>query len=373
MTKILKRRILNILTLLICIGSFSQAPYGKAGMQTEVRLDTATDYPPHGFYEYLPQDFNPLSNKKYPVMFFFPGLGEKGNGTTDLKKMLDTGVPKIINNGKHFPCIVISPQDKWGYPSFIRMYNYVVQKYPIDLDRVYLTGLSAGGGVTWKAAEAHTDKIAAILPICGANIIGNPSDHLQNMPIWAHHNFKDTKVHPRSTITNVNHIANNNKNVMEVYPYGPNKTVANTNFTMQYNTITQEWSAGSGINSPDHKMSFTLYKYGDHNAWDKTYSNQNVWDWLFAQTKRPDTSSTSDFKHEKYTKFTPLIKTSSEDVNITANRDIDQVVIYDLYGNEILKQKNSIIHKSSIPLKKPLVFKVKSSTGEYAYLKLVIK
>ena len=49
-----------------------------------------------GFYEYKPVDYslNPL--KKYPVIVFLHGIGERGNGTTELSKVLDHGIPKLI-------------------------------------------------------------------------------------------------------------------------------------------------------------------------------------------------------------------------------------------------------------------------------------
>jgi len=173
------------------------APYGKAGEQTAVRIDEATDNPSHGFYEYLPKSYDPNSNKKYPVVLFLHGLGEKGNGESELPKLLRTGVPKLLKNGKHFEAIIISPQSKGGWfteQAFLKLYNYITSHYPVDTKRFYVTGLSAGGGGTWIALDYHSDKIAAVVPICGAKNVRNPSPSLQNKPIWVHHNFADGTV-----------------------------------------------------------------------------------------------------------------------------------------------------------------------------------
>jgi predicted peptidase len=52
---------------------------------------------------------------------FLHGIGEKGNGTTDLIKVLKNGPPKLVAAGKKIPAIIIAPQsnDGWFYPEFI--------------------------------------------------------------------------------------------------------------------------------------------------------------------------------------------------------------------------------------------------------------
>src|SRR6478609_1699347 len=54
-----------------------------------------------GFLQYLPPDYN-SNTDKYPLMIFLHGLGEKGNGTTDIWRVAANGVPKIINGGYNF-------------------------------------------------------------------------------------------------------------------------------------------------------------------------------------------------------------------------------------------------------------------------------
>ncbi len=270
-----------------CQAKTPGAPYGKAGEHTAIRLDEAVDNPPFGFYEYLPTNFDLNSGKKYPLVLFYHGIGEQGNGSEDLNRVLFHGPPKLIKNGKHFDAIVISPQSPNGWfngGSFLSLFNYLTTKYPIDTKRIYVTGLSAGGGGTWKSLETHDDKIAAIVPVCGASAVGDPSAFLQNTPIWAHHNFADPRVGKGTTINNVNRIANTAASVMTAYPYGNgSNTVADDDYTMYFNLTTKTWSSQKGINQPMQKMAFTLYKNGGHDAWTKTYNNQQVWDWLFAQ------------------------------------------------------------------------------------------
>ena len=51
-------------------------------------------------------------------------------------------------------------------------------KYPIDPDKVYLTGLSQGGFGTWATAAQHPEKFAAVAPVCG----GKPNGRNKSVP-----------------------------------------------------------------------------------------------------------------------------------------------------------------------------------------------
>ena len=43
----------------------------------------------------------------------------------------------------------------------------IVEKYKVDQDRIYVTGLSMGGFGTWSLAGYTPERFAAIAPICG--------------------------------------------------------------------------------------------------------------------------------------------------------------------------------------------------------------
>jgi poly(3-hydroxybutyrate) depolymerase len=71
--------------------------------------------------------------------------------------------------------IVVSPYGRGetaGYNGIaeqdvLRVMADVQKSYNIDPDRVYLTGLSMGGGGTWHIGLRYPDKFAAIVPVCG--------------------------------------------------------------------------------------------------------------------------------------------------------------------------------------------------------------
>src|SRR5688572_19361910 len=54
-----------------------------------------------GYYVGLPSNYDSTTNK-LPLLLFFPGAGEFGNGNSDLHLLLNIGPTKIIAQGK-FP------------------------------------------------------------------------------------------------------------------------------------------------------------------------------------------------------------------------------------------------------------------------------
>ncbi|AXT52748.1 T9SS C-terminal target domain-containing protein [Aquimarina sp. BL5] len=352
----------------------AQAPYGNAGEHTAVTLENT--YAPNGYYEYLPTDFDQSSGNTYALVLFFHGKGERGDGNSNLDKVLKHGPPKLIENGTDFPAIVISAQSPknsgtFSPSDFTNLYEYIIANYPIDLNRVYVTGLSAGGGSTWNALRADYTKIAAAIPICGAGGVNDPSGFLQQTPIWAHHNFSDGTVGRGQTINNMNRIANTGNSVMEVYPYGTGGTVADSDYTMQFDTTSKIWSSAIGINSPSDKMSFTLYRNGGHDAWTKTYNNQDVWDWLFAQSL--NTLSTEEFVTIS-TKIYP--NPTSGNIIIKTQKTLEEKLeIYDTVGRKIYDRmvtNNEVIdiasHGSGI-----YIAKIITSLGSQNSFKIVVR
>ena len=166
------------------------------------------------YYEYLPQGY-PASGVKYPLILFVHGAGERGPGTpATLPWVLRNGIPKLINNGafptsftvngQTFRFIVVSPQISGNnFPSvndINNMINVAINKYPVDINRIYLTGLSMGGGVAWYYPGYNNNfaaRIAATVPVCGATQVSRPdADRIAaaNLPVWATHNSGDPTV-----------------------------------------------------------------------------------------------------------------------------------------------------------------------------------
>lgn len=130
----------------------------------------------------FPSDYTTATTKKYPLLVFCNGDGEAANGGS-----AGTGVAKIYNSlGSGGPAyfiehgqwpasflnpvtgiqeqfIVVSPQSNaWG-PNGDQLQNivsYLVANYRVDVNRIHLTGPSAGGaGVVEYASQLDPDEL----------------------------------------------------------------------------------------------------------------------------------------------------------------------------------------------------------------------
>ena len=143
-----------------------------------------------GFYQHTPSGWS-TSTAKYPVIIFLHGIGERGNGTTELYRVKNVAIPKYIDrqtktmkyyvNGKWQTFVVVCPQLSASYGSWQNFYvdemiKYAVNNLKGDPNRIILTGLSLGGGGVWKyasASSANAAKLAAIVPVCGTSAMSN--------------------------------------------------------------------------------------------------------------------------------------------------------------------------------------------------------
>src|SRR6476661_4698762 len=166
-----------------------------------------------GFLEYKPADYQQTDKtKKYPLIIFLHGIGERGNGTTELNRVATNGIPKYIKygnpmrftwNDKTESFLVLSPQLSSDFGSWPDLYVDEMIKYAkanlnIDTNRIILTGLSLGGGGVWHYAAAiwsNTQKLAAIGISCGTKQLSNYGFIADgNLPTWAFHAMDDAVV-----------------------------------------------------------------------------------------------------------------------------------------------------------------------------------
>lgn len=227
------------------------------GVQTEKQLGSTSA--PFGFYEYLPPGYN--DGKPRPLMVFFHGIGENGNGTSDLNMVLKNGPPKLIAQNKWAadrPFVVISSQwnGNGNCPSadFIHsVITWSAANYHIDPKRIYLTGLSCGaiGGWSYLGQYTSTEVAAAVL-ISGAGkgAFTKQGCALTKTAIWAFHGDMDQTVSPSDD------------------EYVMPKLIA--------------------CPQPREDQQFTLYPGVGHDAWSQTFdlsAGHDIYAWLLANPK----------------------------------------------------------------------------------------
>ena len=154
---------------------------------------------------------------KHPALIIqLHGAGERGNTLADLDKVLIHGFSNIINDANFNDCILVMPQCPldtfWvaKIESLRRFIDEIIDLYSIDVNRIYLCGLSMGGFGTWYTAMAYPDLFAAIVPCCGGGMAWNAG--VLKMPIWTFHGKEDPVVSVNQTLEMIDKLKDTNPN-----------------------------------------------------------------------------------------------------------------------------------------------------------------
>jgi predicted esterase len=225
-----------------------------------------------GFYQYLPPGYNINTQTKPPLIIFLHGIGEKGTGSEeDLKKLNCCGIPKYINmghdmqftwNGKKEGFVVLSPQLYSRYGTWENYYVDAMLKYAkeslrIDTNRIFLTGLSLGGGGSWVYAASsvrRAKQLAGIVPVVSPCFMMNGCNIANaDLPVLAIHAWDDDKASPYCTVNAI-------------------KSINDCGALVHPNVI--------------------MYENGGHYVWVSRaydtgyrYFNPNIYEWMLAQNR----------------------------------------------------------------------------------------
>jgi len=223
--------------VVLSYSGFGQQKAQQITTQVQIDLD---------YLLYLPEDYN-SSKKKYPLILFLHGAGERGDSINLVKVH---GPPKVAEQeGLDF--IVVSPQcksfDRWQSDIYLGLLSNLLDQiesdYRIDKRRIYLTGLSMGGYGTWSLAAKEPERFAAIAPVCGG---GQPSfaERYSNLPIWVFHGAQDRVV-----------------------------------------PISRSQEMVDAIKPLNDEVKFTIYPEAGHDSWTETYSNPELYQWFLEHKK----------------------------------------------------------------------------------------
>lgn len=189
--------------------SLTQVVSSDATVETSPPIWTSVRYNVNsnvaGFWQGVPAKYS-STTKRYPLIIFIHGIGELG---TSLSRMNCCGLPRHMAN-KSFPAnfnvggvnhsfLVIAPQFK-RRPSASQVQSvidYAKRRWRVDASRIYVTGLSMGGGSTWDWSAVYGQNAAAIVPVCGGT---KPTTTMaaniakKNLPIWGLYSTNDRAV-----------------------------------------------------------------------------------------------------------------------------------------------------------------------------------
>ena len=229
-----------------CLSGTSMAANGKSasgGQSEQVFQREITKKVRLKYLLYLPKGYGEKKDQKWPVMLFLHGAGERGD---DLNLVKKHGPPKLIEAGKEFPFIVVSPQcpsSSWWpeqVDALVGLLDDIESKYAVDRDREYVTGLSMGGFGTWALATRYPGRFAALAPICGGGdrfLVGR----LKNVPVWVFHGAKDSTVPLQSSTEMV-----------------------------------------EGLKRAGGDVQLTVYPEAQHDSWTETYNNPKLYEWFLS-------------------------------------------------------------------------------------------
>lgn len=239
---------LALLACLLCLGlsaaEFTLSPDVKAKPLAkhfeQKGLPHALDY-----LAYLPSSYDKDTAKKWPLVIFLHGSGERGNQLNLVRK---NGLPFELDRRADTPYVMIAPQcpanERWNVTVLDALLTDLLKNYRIDEKRVIITGLSLGGFGSWAWACEHPERFAGVIPVCGG-IDPAKTGALKGMPIWAFHGDKDKAV-----------------------PFERGKAAADA----------------ARQNGADVK--FTVYPGVGHNSWEKAYAEPELDGWILARIRK---------------------------------------------------------------------------------------
>ena len=214
-------------------------------------------------YRMFVPDIPESATNGVPLVLFLHGSGECG---TDNASKLRHGVGGLVWWSRNRdPAIVVAPQSPpmtaWSpiffnmqqarmpvaVPPLIRLVkgllDDVCDRYPVDTNRLLVTGISLGGYGTWDIVLRHPGLFAAAIPVCGA---GDPdrAAAAAKTPLWIFHGERDGNV--------------------------PNR--------MDRAMVSRLWEM-------DAPVRYMEYPDSGHGIWGRVYSDDAVMKWFFSRTK----------------------------------------------------------------------------------------
>jgi len=259
---------MNTILLTMGLFSFLFAPDNPV-FEKRIYLDAAGDT--LNYQILYPKNYN--KNKKYPLVLFLHGAGERGY---DNEKQLTHGSKLFLdkNNRKKYPAIVVFPQckpapDYWAHmvlnakeggndrdfpvmdepkPSLKRVMELLAKlekEEAVDQNRLYLMGLSMGGMGTFELLSRLPNKFAVAVPICGGGNVTQVDKYTKTTNLWVFHGEKDDVVLPEES--------------RAMY---------------------------AALQTAGAKIQYTEYEGVKHNSWDNVFAEKGLLKWMFKKRMR---------------------------------------------------------------------------------------
>lgn len=242
---------------LLCLSfislGFSAATAGFAATATDflsATLPKSGAEPNDLPYRYLvPAGYN--ASVAYPLIVFLHGSGERGNNNTAQLSNNANGALQLVSTANQAisPCFMLAPQasvaEGWNgntLAQVVRAIQVLKTTYSIDMNRIYVTGLSMGGGGSFEIITRYPFFFAAAAPMSGWG--AGSYEKVTGIPIWVFHAVNDGTV-----------------------------------------SVSGSDNAVSAIRQLGGRVIYTRYATGGHGIWPTAYGNPYLLPWMMAQRR----------------------------------------------------------------------------------------
>lgn len=218
--------------------------------------------------------------QRCPIVVFLHGSGESG---TDNNKQLNNngnGVFAWLSdvNQATQPMIMVAPQvvGNWTSAPIINILDDVYEEFPYDRERIYLTGLSLGGGGTTGIAMSYSKVFAAAVPIARNDNYNQDAKRLVTLPMWLFHAANDGGCCPSTNSSNL----------------------------------------VAAIRAAGGDPVYTEYATGGHGIWVQSYAKKPLFSWLIAQRRGRPPQLPEPFLRIDTPTTVPLWQTNASSLNL---------------------------------------------------------
>lgn len=209
--------------------------------------------------------------KKYPLVLFLHGAGERGNNN---EKQLIHGSKIFLtaDNRKNYPAIILFPQcpensfwssvnvDRnktpatfefnydnpvtWPLDAVQKLITQLLKNEAVDKKRCYITGLSMGGMGTFEMLYRFPKLFAAALPICGGGDALRYDERAKRTSFWIFHGDSDAVV-----------------------------------------SVNESRAMADKLRSLKTDVTYTEYPNVNHNSWDNAFAEPTFLSWMFSKKR----------------------------------------------------------------------------------------
>src|SRR5882757_2828526 len=261
---------------------------------------TSSSSPTFQALVYLPPDYSTATTKQYPLLVFCQGAGEAADGGGGVSRIYNSsgsggpayfiehgGWPASFTNpvtGAQEQFIVVSPQaNTWSVngDQLANIVNYLVKTYRVDVNRIHLTGPSAGGaGVVEYVSQLSPDET----PPAGGN--------------------SDKRTYPAATVVPMSQATSDPPqswgnvaiaNGTPCWGFGDPVNDIHGDETLDYTTVINNaksgfarftsFSTGHGPWGPFYNPSYT-----QNFTWNGKTTNYSIYSWMLANTRGGSTA-----------------------------------------------------------------------------------